>query len=206
MANLHNFPTLSLDNPIFEPCSRHWAVAAKHRTTKTRDMPFVGILPSNWDLAWLHFTDARLGVASFIYRLLRDFSESIRGEKERSGSCCAFYMSPVEGEKISCIYVWLQKYKKTTSHQRICTIVIVLSQFYETYETLNIYLVWKPSRYESAWMFMNRWARGMGNILPPGQNQHSPLKKNYIHPHSVMDLIPPLLFFLPGQNFHNNTM
>ena len=111
MANLHNFPTLSLDNPIFEPCSRHWAVAAKHRTTKTRDMPFVGILPSNWDLAWLHFTDARLGVASFIYRLLRDFSESIRGEKERSGSCCAFYMSPVEGEKISCIYVWLQKYK-----------------------------------------------------------------------------------------------
>ena len=82
-ANLHNFPTLSLDNPVFEPCSRHWAVAAKHRTPKTRDMPFVGILPSNWDLAWLHFTDARFGVASFIYRLLCDFSDSIRGAGER---------------------------------------------------------------------------------------------------------------------------
>ena len=205
MANLHNFPTLSLDNPIFEPCSRHWAVAAKHRTTKTRDMPFVGILPSNWDLAWLHFTDARLGVASFIYRLLRDFSESIRGEKERSGSCCAFYMSPVEGEKISCIYVWLQKYKKTTSHQRICTIVIVLSQFYETYETLNIYLVWKPSRYESAWMFMNRWTRGWETSSLQAKIS-TPLSRKITSTHSLEWAWYPHSFFLPGQNFHNNTM
>ena len=112
-ANLHNFPTLSLDNPVFEPCSRHWAVAAKHRTPKMRGMPFVGILPSNWDLAWLHFTDARLGVTLLIYRLLRDFSDSIRGVGERDLAPAAHSIwVQWRVRKISCIYVWLQKHKK----------------------------------------------------------------------------------------------